>query len=254
MAWRRPGAEPLSEPMMVSLLTRICVTRPQWVNVCIDCLQFYKGVNKVKSATLWVFLHECGMYLNCTNVDEYVSKLQKPRRGFSHLPWPEGTPDGKVHGSNMGPIWGRLDPGGPHVGPMNFAIWDTVAATGDIWQCLKPGHTSQTVWFTCKVPFCRVASRGRYGHLKHGRMAMTWVPFLNGITVICASCYWGFLSSLFRVLPLRDMPQQFSLSNLKKWLHFGIDRQFRNTFHKRHHTAGHAISDYSASPLLKPFT
>ena len=23
----------------------------------------------------------------------------------------------------MGPIWGRQDPGGPHVGPMNFVIW-----------------------------------------------------------------------------------------------------------------------------------
>ena len=33
MAWRRPGAKPLSEPMMVSLLTHICVTRPQWVNL-----------------------------------------------------------------------------------------------------------------------------------------------------------------------------------------------------------------------------
>ena len=34
------------------------------------------------------------------------------------------SPDSKVHGANMGPIWGRQDPGGPHVGPMNFAIWD----------------------------------------------------------------------------------------------------------------------------------
>ena len=33
------------------------------------------------------------------------------------------TPDCKVHGVNMGPIWGRQDPGGPHVGPMNFVIW-----------------------------------------------------------------------------------------------------------------------------------
>ena len=33
MAWRRPGDKPLSEPMMVSLLTHICVTRPQWVNI-----------------------------------------------------------------------------------------------------------------------------------------------------------------------------------------------------------------------------
>ena len=32
-------------------------------------------------------------------------------------------PDSKLHGANMGSIWGRQDPGGPHVGPMNFAIW-----------------------------------------------------------------------------------------------------------------------------------
>ena len=32
-------------------------------------------------------------------------------------------PDSKVHGANMGPSWGRQDPGGSHVGPMNFAIW-----------------------------------------------------------------------------------------------------------------------------------
>ena len=32
MAWRRPGDKPLSEPMMIILLTHICVTLPQWVN------------------------------------------------------------------------------------------------------------------------------------------------------------------------------------------------------------------------------
>ena len=32
-------------------------------------------------------------------------------------------PDSKVHGANMGPTWDRQDPGGPHVGPMNLAIW-----------------------------------------------------------------------------------------------------------------------------------
>ena len=31
MAWCRIGDKPLSEPMMVNLLTHICVTRPQWV-------------------------------------------------------------------------------------------------------------------------------------------------------------------------------------------------------------------------------
>ena len=32
MALCRPGDKPLSETMMVTLLTHICVTRPQWVN------------------------------------------------------------------------------------------------------------------------------------------------------------------------------------------------------------------------------
>ena len=35
------------------------------------------------------------------------------------FPWP----DSQVHGANMGPVWGRQDPGGPQVGPMNFVIW-----------------------------------------------------------------------------------------------------------------------------------
>ena len=33
------------------------------------------------------------------------------------------VPDKNIHGANMGPIWDRQGPGGPHVGPMNFAIW-----------------------------------------------------------------------------------------------------------------------------------
>ena len=34
----------------------------------------------------------------------------------------ETHPDNKVHGINMGPIWGQQDPVGHHVGPMNFAV------------------------------------------------------------------------------------------------------------------------------------
>ena len=37
MAWCRSGDKPWSEPMMVSLLTHICVTRPQWVKACESC-------------------------------------------------------------------------------------------------------------------------------------------------------------------------------------------------------------------------
>ena len=36
------------------------------------------------------------------------------------------SPDSKIHWDNMGPIWGRQDPGGPHIGPMNFAIGEVI--------------------------------------------------------------------------------------------------------------------------------
>ena len=51
MAWRQPGGKPLSEPMMVKLLTHMCVTRPQWVNgmfpICwssVKCSVFRKDI------------------------------------------------------------------------------------------------------------------------------------------------------------------------------------------------------------------
>ena len=35
MVWRRSGDKPLSEPMMISLLTHICVTRHRWLNIAV---------------------------------------------------------------------------------------------------------------------------------------------------------------------------------------------------------------------------
>ena len=36
------------------------------------------------------------------------------------------NPHIKVHGADMGPTWGRQDPGGPHVGPINLALLEFV--------------------------------------------------------------------------------------------------------------------------------
>ena len=52
MAWPRPGDTPLSEAMMVSLLTHIHVTRPQWV-------KYSTGMNTVDMNAndhLWIWL------------------------------------------------------------------------------------------------------------------------------------------------------------------------------------------------------
>ena len=63
MAWRRPGDKPLSEPMLVSLLTHICVTRPQW-DMTGPVVSYPTIINKdysqcyyfIQSAILWSHL------------------------------------------------------------------------------------------------------------------------------------------------------------------------------------------------------
>ena len=47
-------------------------------------------------------------------------------------------PDSKVHRANMGPIWGRQDPSGHHVGPMNLAIGVVI----ETQQTVLLDHTS----------------------------------------------------------------------------------------------------------------
>ena len=70
MVWRRPGDKPLSEPIMVSLLTHICVTQPQWVNM------HFLSPNDQKctdSMTYWQFFY----YRPLGNVDIQWERLLK---------------------------------------------------------------------------------------------------------------------------------------------------------------------------------
>ena len=39
--------------------------------------------------------------------------------------------DNKIHGAMVGPIQGRQDPGGPHVGHMNLVIWGALLADNE---------------------------------------------------------------------------------------------------------------------------
>ena len=50
----------------------------------------------------------------------------------------------------MGLIWGRQDPGGPHVGPVNFAILDVLIPIVIVWRpdtLLPPGKKNQVFDF-----------------------------------------------------------------------------------------------------------
>ena len=64
--------------------------------------------------TLKVASIASGQSADCPSASEAALK------DISKHPW---------YGANMGPVWGRQDPGGPHIGPMKFDIWDTIHQT-----------------------------------------------------------------------------------------------------------------------------
>ena len=57
--WCRPGNKPVSEPMMVILLTHICVIWPQWVNQCLSIWQFINHI-----CCRWNTHRKAGTYFN----------------------------------------------------------------------------------------------------------------------------------------------------------------------------------------------
>ena len=62
-------------------------------------------------------------------------------------------PDSKVHGANMGPIWGRHDPGGPHVGPM-LAPCTLLSGLNQecvisLTQIIPYAHVYRYLWINC---------------------------------------------------------------------------------------------------------
>ena len=67
-----------------------------------------------------------------SHVRQYLRLMQKLQSAMRQI-----IPDSKVLVANMGPIWGRQDPGGPHVGPMNFAIWDIIRFEQNHWYTWK---------------------------------------------------------------------------------------------------------------------
>ena len=67
MAWRRSGDKPLSEPMVVNLLTHIRVTRPQWLN-CERLITNY-SIGSMCKFTIIAYAYVCGQILYiCTSV------------------------------------------------------------------------------------------------------------------------------------------------------------------------------------------
>ena len=68
MSRHRPGYKPFSEPMMVRLLTHICITRPQWVKILTTrafyILSCFGSDNKI-TVTTWEFINKNYIHTCC---------------------------------------------------------------------------------------------------------------------------------------------------------------------------------------------
>ena len=101
----------------------------QWtLNICSQFGQYVRSSNTDLLTGKYRVVYE---YFACSQCLVYL-----PDKGLIYTgACVNNIPDSKVHGAIMGPIWGRQDPGGPHVGPMNLAIWDR------LWTALKTVFT-----------------------------------------------------------------------------------------------------------------
>ena len=68
-------------------------------------------------------------------------------------------PDNSVHGANMGPIWDRKGPGGPHVGPINLDIWDSTV----VRPTFRTPHAMNTGWRQIDIHGCYLTVKIRFG-------------------------------------------------------------------------------------------
>ena len=75
MAWCQPGNKPLPEPMMFSLLTHICVTRPQWVN----CTQPQRNRFYFDLLSFWSSISQ-----HCTH---WFKRSDIPTEEFNYVYW-----------------------------------------------------------------------------------------------------------------------------------------------------------------------
>ena len=85
------------------------------------------------------------------------------------------APGSKVHVPNMGPIWGREDPGGPHVGPIHLAIWGILVVWNDMIMSSGNVAINMQTLYCYKTFNVRVSLLGNsYAYNLHNTYHMTY--------------------------------------------------------------------------------
>ena len=131
--------------------------------------------------------------------------------GFRQQKASDAYPDSKVHGAYMGPIWGRQDPGGPHVGSMNFAIW-----VAFVFSLLSDFTT------------CCTSSQVTYGLRRHCHelvwLLRQWIShFKDDFEILHKLCYPYFerrilcSTEILRVLRFKSLFMFLKCSQVQCW-------------------------------------
>ena len=94
-------------------------------------------------------------------------------------------PESEVHGATMGLIWGPQDPGGPHVGPMNLAIWDVLDSDGKESPELGHYSTWNIMIKTHKKLCLHICVHGCISIIMKGRYVFTKAKVFNHIRQKC---------------------------------------------------------------------
>ena len=120
----------LNDKISIELLWSLCgmykCCTENWLSIWSSACIHYDGTSVIVHPYWWAV--ECGVSF-VISMEKWYHKISSVHTmhivlfTWSIIYGGRHHPDSKVHGANMGPIWGRQDPGGPHVGPMNFVIW-----------------------------------------------------------------------------------------------------------------------------------
>ena len=83
------------------------------------CNIFIVALNHILYIYIYIYMCTIRFPIHCSE-DGSLGQRTRNLKQF--------IPDSNIHGANVGPTWGRQDPGGPHVGHRNIATWDVFFA------------------------------------------------------------------------------------------------------------------------------
>ena len=153
MAWRRSGDKPLSEPMMVSLPTPLCITRSQWDNQHWPHAIFDDG-SRVSLYHSGVYACEIHLFLGCNNPLGFQQHDDK--RGHAHYicrdwlwTFQQITHEASADGSSFGaclPTYGGGSEGPGSVWSIGLNVLSDIQLLLKIFGPWGQRHGDQFVW------------------------------------------------------------------------------------------------------------